>query len=306
MPLILLVASLIAFLLPLASGVDPVTAVLRARAVERAPDPEVLAQLQEELGLDRSPFIRYLRWIGDLVTGDLGLSYVSREPVAPTLLRALAVTTVLAIGALTIAMVLGLVLGALSASYRDRLLDRAVTAAANVAVAVPSYVLGPLLILVAAVQSGALPSSGWSGPSSAVLPVITLAAPTTALVALLTRAELCEALNADYVRAARGKGLGRVRVLAWHALPNALTPVVAVMGPRLAGLLGGSVVVEVVFGIPGFGRALHGAVLAGDLPVIQAGLVLAVAVAVLVGILTDLLHVSLDPRLRGHLDEVGA
>ncbi len=296
-PVLILLASLLAFSFPQLAGVDPAQAVLRARLTDRAPDQETVRRLEREFRLDRPAVVRYGLWLGDLARGDLGNSYVDRAPVGPKLARALGVSASLVGISLTLGVVSGTVLGALAAARGGRL-DALVTSAAQLGVAVPEYVVGPVLILVFAVGLGVLPSAGWEGFPNVVLPALTLAAPVAAFATQLVRAEVTDALAQPWVGAARAKGAGEVRVLWRHALPNALAAVTAVAGLWAAGLLGGSVIVEVIFSVPGLGRTLYDAVVAGDLPVIQGGLVLTVAVAVAANLASDLARILADPTLK--------
>lgn len=296
-PLLLFLASVVAFAFPWLTGVNPARAALRARLSEGAPDPETVARLESELGLDEPLVLRYLYWAADLVRGDLGLSYVDREPVSEQLLSGLSVTGSLVAISLAVGLLAGILLGALAAASGGRL-ERAVTAVSGLGIMIPEYVIGPTLVLVFAITLGALPVAGWDGPANAVLPVLTLTAPVFALSTQLARAEVTDALLHPSVIFARSKGLSEAKVLFRHALPNALTSITAVVGLWVASILGGSVIVEVIFNIPGLGRALYTAVVTGDLPMLQGGLVLMVAVAIAVNLVSDLLQAAADPRQR--------
>jgi ABC-type dipeptide/oligopeptide/nickel transport system permease component len=297
LPALVFVASLVAFLLPELTGVDPAQSVLRARATERAPDPAVVQRLERELGLDRPAVVRYAYWARDLARGDLGFSYVDRSPVVPKLLRAFGVTASLVAVSLALGVGVGVPLG-VWAAHRGGWIDRLVTGGSQLGISVPEYVSGPVLILVLAVSLGVLPSAGWQGPQNLVLPALTLGASAAAFSTHLMRAEVTEALSHPSVRTARAKGVRSFRVLWRHAVPNALTAVTSVMGVWVAGLLGGSVVVEVIFSVPGLGRTLYDAVVAGDIPVIQGGLVLAVAAATAANLVAELLQLLWDPAVR--------
>lgn len=296
MAVLLLGITLVAFLLPQLTGVDPARAVIRARTAEATPDQATVDLLSSRLGLDRPLPLQYLAFLGDLVRGDLGLSFRSRTPVAPQLGRALGVSLVLAGAALSVALVVGLALGTAAAARGGRL-DRVLALACWVTVAVPEFVLAPLLVLLLAVQLGLLPSGGWGSPAQAVLPVLTVASFPAALVAQLVRSELREVLASSWVRTSRAKGVGPGRILA-QALRQASGSATAVVTLFLPGLLAGAVVVEVVFAVPGVGRLLYDAVLASDLPVTQAALVVVVLLAVLASLGGDLLRRALDPRVR--------
>ncbi len=296
-PVLFFLASVLAFIFPRLTGVDPTQAILRARLSERAPDPATVRALEAELGTDRSIVVRYGIWMRDLFRGDLGNSYVDRADVAEKLLSGLSVTASLLFLALGFGLSVGVSLGTIAAAKKGWA-DRVVTGVSQAGISVPEYVLGPVLVLVAAVWLGILPPSGWQGPSNLVLPALTLAAPITALSAQLTRAEVSDALAHPSINTAKAKGVSGRSVLWRHALPNALTSVVAVVGLWVASLFGGAVIVEVIFDVPGLGRVIYNAVIANDLPVIQGGLVLAVALAVVVNLVSDLLQAAIDPRMR--------
>lgn len=297
-PPVLLAASVLVFALPRFAGVDPARAVLRARTADAVPDPATEARLRAAFGLDASPVQQYLRWLGALLRGDLGYGYVSRTPVLEQLGSAAAVSGLLTVLALALAAAVGIPSGAYAARRPGGRLDRFLGAGTIAGVAVPEFVLAPWLVLVFAVGLGVLPAVGWGRPQHLVLPVLTLAAYPGALVAQLVRAETAGVLARPHVLVARAKGLGEHAVLWRHGVRLATTSVTALAGLLVAGLLGGSVVAEVVFGIPGLGRLLHRAVPAQDLPVIQAGTLLVVTVAVLAGVLVEVVATALDPVLR--------
>jgi peptide/nickel transport system permease protein len=298
LPALVLVASLLVFLLPRLAGIDPVRSVLRSRVAEAEPDPEVAARLTRELGLDRSWAEQFLRWLGRALTGDLGLSFSTRTAIAPQLGAALGVSALLALLALLLAGLVGIPAGVWAARRPRGALDRVVTGVSVLGVAVPEFILAPLLVLVLAIAVPFLPATGWGSPLQAVLPVLTLAAFPAALAAQLTRAETLDALGRPHVPVARAKGLSERRVLWKHGARLALTGVTALSGLFFAGLIGGAVVVEVVFGIPGLGRLLYDAVISQDLPMVQAGLLAIVVIAVLASVATELLQLAMDPIAR--------
>lgn len=295
LPLVLLLASVLIFLLPRASGVDTERAVLRSRVGEAEPDPAVLAAIRREFGLDASPVEQFLRWLGHLLTGDMGVSFAARTPVAGLVFPALGVSVVLTSLSLGLAAAVGIPAGVRAARRPGGWLDRGVAALSVAGVAVPEFVLGTVLVLVFSIALPLLPATGWGGPVHAVLPVLTLAAFPAALAAQLTRAETLDAMGRPHVAVARSKGLAE-RVVLWrHGGRLALTSVTSLSGLFFGGLLGGSVVVEVVFAVPGLGRLLYDAVVGQDLPVIQSGLVVVVAVAALATIAAEVVQLALDP-----------
>ena len=298
LPVILIVASLFIFLLPYLTGVDPTMAIIRARVGERVLTEESVARLRKEFNMDQGLSVQYIQWVGRLIRGDLGFSYVSRAPVGEIILRGLRVTTQLAIISLMLAVGLALPLGIWGAMRPGSLVDIWVTVTSQIGVAIPQYVLAPLLILCFAVWLGWLPSSGWRGPLFMILPVLTMTVRPLAYFTQTTRAAMLEVLQADYIRTARAKGLSTGKLIRHHALRNALIPVVTLVNLWLASLLGGSVIVEVIFAIPGLGRILYDAVLAGDIPLIQAGLMIIVTLAILINTATDLFYIVLNPAIR--------
>ncbi|WP_181779703.1 ABC transporter permease [Pseudonocardia pini] len=303
LPFVLLGAALLIFLLPRLAGVDTVRSVLRSRVAEAEPDPEAAARVTAELGLDRPWPEQFLRWLGHALQGDLGISFATRTPIAPQLGAALEVSAVLSALALLVAGIVGIPLGVWAARRRGGLADRAVTGFSVVGTAVPEFVLAPVLVLLLAIAVPLFPATGWGTPAQAVLPVLTLAAFPTALAAQLTRAETLDALGRPHVTVALAKGIGGSQLIWRHGARLALTGVTALSGMFFAGLLGGAVVVEVAFGIPGLGRLLYDAVIGQDLPMLQSGLLAVVGVAVLAGVGAELLQLALDPVARS---EVGA
>lgn len=298
LPLVAVAAAVLVFLLPRFSGQDTALAILRSRTGESDPDPSVLAALREQYGLDGTWWDQFTGWAGALLRGDLGISWTSRTPVSGLLWPALGVSLTLAVAALVLAALVGIPLGVRVARRPGGRLDRALTTGSVLGVAVPEFVLGTALVLAFAVTVPVLPATGWGDVDQAVLPVVTLAAFPAALAAQLVRAETVDALARPHVAVARSKGISDGRVLWRHGGRLALTSVTSLSGLFLGGLLGGSVVVEVLFAIPGLGRLLYDAVLGQDLPVVQAGLLAIVLIAAVAGILAELLALALDPVAR--------
>jgi peptide/nickel transport system permease protein len=298
LPAVVLGAAVLIFLLPRLAGVDTVRAVLRSRVAEAEPDPVVAARVAVELGLDRPLPEQFLRWLGHVLTGDLGLSFASRTPVAPQLASALEVSAVLTALALVLAAAIGIPAGVHAARRPGGLVDRVVTGASVLGVAVPDFILAPVLVLLFAVAVPLLPALGWSSPAHVVLPALTLAAFPAALAAQLTRAETADVLTRQHIVLARAKGLTDGVVLWRHGARLALTAVTSLSGMFFAGLLSGAVIVEVVFAVPGLGRLLYDSVIGQDLPMLQAGLLAVVVVAVLASVAAEALQLALDPVAR--------
>lgn len=273
---------------------DPVDVILGegASSVDRE-------RMRAELGLDRPAWRQLAAFTAGVVRGDLGVSLITARPIAALLLERYPATIELAGAALLAAVAIALPLGALAASRPGSLADRLSLALAALQTALPTFCLGPLLILAFAVELPWFPVAGRSGPASLVLPALTLGFGMSAVLARQLRSSLLEALALDCVRTARAKGLSRAAVLLRHALPNASTAVLTVLGLQLGGLLAGAVVTETIFAWPGVGRLLIQAIGARDYPLVQ-GCVLAVALTyVAVNLLTDLVQALIDPRLRG-------
>lgn len=271
---------------------DPVRLLLGDDAT-----PEQVAALRRELGLDRPIPVQYARYWLALGRGDLGESLRFRRPALDLVFERLPATVRLALTAFLLSTP-GVAIGVLAALSRGGAWDRGAMAAMSALQATPSFFLGILLIFVAAVRLGWLPSSGDEGPRHVVLPAVTLGALTLASLARLTRSSLLEVLRVDYIRTARAKGLSERIVVRRHALRNAALPVVTVLGLELAELLTGTVIVETVFAWPGIGRLAVEAVTARDYPVVQASVLVVSVIFVGVNLLVDWSYVVLDPRLR--------
>lgn len=272
---------------------DPVEAMLgeAATAADRA-------ALSAELGLDRPLAEQYLAYLAGVVRGELGVSIVSRQPVAALLAERLPATVALAAAALAVALAIALPCGLTAALRQGGAWDRAVLVFSTLALAVPSFWLGPLLILVFALWLGWLPVGGTQGTGALVLPALTLGLGMAAFLARMLRTALLEVAAEDYVRTARAKGLSEPAVWLRHLLANAALPLATALGLQLGGLLGGAVITETVFGWPGLGLLTVEAIQSRDHPVL-GGCVLVISLSyVLVNTLTDVVCGWLDPRAR--------
>ncbi|GJD93840.1 ABC transporter permease [Methylobacterium iners] len=251
-------------------------------------------------GLDQPLLVQYARYLGALLTGDLGPSFSFRDlSVAELFARFLPVSMTLGAIALILAVALGIGLGALAAFRRGGIADRIVSGLAGLTVSVPTFVIAPLLQIAFGLGLRWLPAGGWEGgaPAHLVLPAITLALPQVGAIARLTRASLADSLGAQHIRTARAMGLPDHRI-ARHALRGGLLPVVAILGPTAASLLTGSVVVETIFGLPGLGRAFVDGALNRDYPLVMGTVLLVAGFVVLLNLVADILAAMLDPRLR--------
>ncbi|MCZ4508064.1 ABC transporter permease [Streptomyces sp. ActVer] len=300
--LVLLVAlftvSVVTFLIPYLSGGDPVRTILRSRVSGQALDPAAVEALRGELGLDRPLPVQYLDWLGRAVQGDFGLSFTSRTPVEQLLGSALSVSLTLTVIALGFAFLAALPLGTIAALRPGKRVDTTVTFLTQSFVAVPEYWLAPVLVLVFSQQLGWLPSAGWRAPEYLILPAVTLALRPMAYFIQVTRAAMIDVLTSPYITAARARGLSQPRTVVRHALRNGLLPVMTLFTLWFAGLLGGSVVVEVIFAVPGMGQLVYKAVVNQDVPIIQGGILSIVALAIIITTVTDLLYAVINPAVR--------
>ncbi len=300
LPVLLVVSVLVFLMLRLTPG-DP-AAVLAGDAAST----EQIARIREGLGLDRSVPVQYFIWFGQVLTGDLGQSYYYKTPVTTLIGQRLEPTLSLATLTIVMAVLVAVPLGVLAAWRSGGWLDRALMGFSVMGFSIPVFVLAYLLIWLVSLKLGWLPVQGYRrfaegiGPWAyhLVLPAITLSVIYVALIARVTRAAVLETLGEDYVRTARAKGLRESRVLLHHALTNAAVPIVTVIGIGIALLIGGVVVTESVYAIPGLGRLTVDAVLARDFPTIQGVILFFSAAYVLVNLLIDLSYVFFDPRIR--------
>ncbi|BCO30413.1 peptide ABC transporter permease [Thiohalobacter sp. COW1] len=272
---------------------DPVDVMLGEAAT--AADREAL---RHQLGLDRPLTAQLGDYLGGLARGDLGQSLQQRRPIVELLAERIPATLELALAALAFTLVLALPLGLLAAVRRNSGWDRGAMAFSLLGVSIPNFWLGPLLILLFAVGLGWLPVSGRDAPGALILPALTLGLSLAAVLSRMVRSSVLEVLGEDFIRSAYARGLSTRQVLTRHALPNALLPVITVLGLQLGTLLAGAVITEVVFGWPGLGSLTIEAIQGRDYPLVQACVLLISLSYVLVNMLTDLLYAGIDPRIR--------
>ncbi|MAT64806.1 MAG: glutathione ABC transporter permease GsiC [Gammaproteobacteria bacterium] len=272
---------------------DPVDVMLGEAAT--AADREAL---RHQLGLDRPLAVQLGDYLGGLVQGDLGQSLQQRRPITELLAERIPATLELALAALAFTLLLALPLGLLAAVRRNSGWDRGAMAFSLLGVSIPNFWLGPLLILLFAVGLGWLPVSGRDAPGALILPALTLGLSLAAVLSRMVRSSVLEVLGEDFIRSAYARGLSTRQVLTRHALPNALLPVITVLGLQLGTLLAGAVITEVVFGWPGLGSLTIEAIQGRDYPLVQACVLLISLSYVLVNALTDLLYAGIDPRIR--------
>jgi oligopeptide transport system permease protein len=268
---------------------------------ERALPPEIEANLQAAYGLDQPVMVQFARYLGGLLRGDLGPSFRMKDfTVAELIGRGLPVTLSLGAAALLLGIALGIPLGLAAGLHQNGWADHAVMSVALAGIAVPNFVVAPLLALVFGLHLGWLPVAGWEAGSARhlVLPVVTLALPLVAYLARLTRGSLLEVLQAPFIRTARAKGLDPGVILRRHALKPTLLPVVSFLGPAAAALLTGSLVVEQVFGLPGVGRYFVQGAINRDYTLVMGMVVFYAALILLLNLLVDVVYGWLDPRIR--------
>jgi peptide/nickel transport system permease protein len=289
---ILGVAVLVFLLIHLIPG-DPVDVMLgeSAQAADRA-------ALRQAMGLDLPVPVQLINYLEGLARLDLGRSLYSQRPIIELLAERLPATLELTAVSLAFTLALALPLGLLAAARRDSAWDHGAMSFSLIGVSIPHFWLGPLLIMVFSLWLGWLPVSGREGPGAVILPALTLGMAMAAILARMIRSSVLEVLNEDYIRTAYAKGLSRRQVVLRHALPNALLPVITILGLQLGGLLAGAVITETVFSWPGIGLLTIEAIQSRDYPVVQACVLLISLTYVLVNSLTDLVYALIDPRIR--------
>lgn len=295
-----IVATMVFFLTRLAPG-DPAALMLGDQAT-----PEDVARLREVYGLDQPMLVQFAFWLKEIAQGNLGRSIFLQQPVSSALLDRAELTFFLALFAVTIAGAIGIPAGIASAVWRGRALDQVVSGVAMLAANIPSFWLGLIFIQIFAVRLGWFPVAGYGPPGAGLLerlsylmlPAAVLGIVNSALITRFTRASMLDVLDNDYIRTARSKGLSEWRVVMRHALGTALIPIVTVVGLTAALMIGGAIVTETVFGLPGIGNLVVSAVLRRDYPVIQGALIVVAAIYVLINLAIDLLYAVIDPRIR--------
>lgn len=298
---VLVLVSLMSFAVIWLVPGDPAAAFLDSSA-----SPEQVARLRHELGLDQPLPIQMAEWYGRVLTGDLGQSILLRRSVGAALVERLPVTLSLAGLALVLAVTLGILAGVLAAIRRGTLADQSIMTLALLGLSVPDFWLGLVLIVVFAVGLGWLPSGGFVPITQSMtgwlatmaLPALTLALVQMGFIARMTRSAMLDVLHQDFMRTAHAKGLSHGYVIMRHGLPNAMMPILTVIGIIAGSLLGGAVVVEQVFSLPGVGRLIIGAIMSRDFPVIQGGLLFLAVIYLVINLVVDLLYAAVDPRVR--------
>jgi ABC-type dipeptide/oligopeptide/nickel transport system permease component len=290
---VLLAISLLVFSIVHAIPGDPAVIAAGLEA-----SPATVERIRRDLGLDRPLPVQFVSFVRRTLGGDLGVSIRTGAPVGEEILARLPHTAILAAAGVVLAVGLGLIIGVAASLSRRIFTDRLLTAVSLLSASTPSYWLALMRMLVFSVALGWLPAIGVGTPAHYVLPSVALGLQSAGAVARMTRASVREVLAQDFLRAARAKGVAERTVVIRHGLPNALLPVLGLVGLRIGGLLAGTVLVESVFAVPGVGRMMVDAVVARDFPVVQGGVLVVATMVVVVNALTDLTAGWLDPRVR--------
>lgn len=301
MLVVLAIVAVLVFVLTRAASGDPISVLLGDQAT--AAD---IARVQKAYGLDKPLPVQFGYWLREVLQGNLGQSIFLQRPVTQALAERAELTTMLSLMAVGIAALIGLPCGIVSAVYRGSWIDQFFTGIAMLGASIPSFWFGIVLIQIFSVSMGWFPVSGYGAPDAGlgehvhalILPAIVLGVLNSALIIRFTRASMLDVLGEDYVRTARSKGLSETVVVLKHALRNALVPIVTVLGLTAALMIGGAVVTETVFGLPGVGNLVVSAVLRRDYPVIQGALLVVAAIYVLINFSIDLLYAVVDPRVK--------
>ena len=291
-PVLIGVATLVFSLIHLVPG-DPAQAMLGDGA-----SPNDVAELRTTLGLDQPLSAQYLTFMRRAVTGDLGVSFRTGQPVTTMIAERIPATAELAIAAMIVAIVIAIPLGVIAAVWRGTAIDYGAMTFALAGVSVPNFWLGPMLAIVFAVELGWLPVSGRGGVANLVLPAISLGLALAAILARMTRASLLDELGELYVRAARARGVSRAASITSHALRNSMVPLLTIIALQFGAVLTGAVITETIFAWPGIGRLLIQSIGFRDYPMVQGCILLIAVTYVTVNLITDLMYGVLDPRIR--------
>ncbi|GAP40724.1 ABC transporter permease [Flexilinea flocculi] len=291
-PVLLGVAFLIFAIMDVAAG-DPVYSVAGADAT-----PEQIEVLREKMGLNGSLIERYIRYIGNLLRGDLGTSYISKLDVMKVYLQRLPNTLKLATLTMIVAVGMAIPLGITAAVHQNSIRDTTSMVLALIGLSMPNFWLGLLLILFFSLRLGWFPTGGSEGFRSIVLPAITVGTSLAALLTRTTRSSMLDVLRQDYLRTARAKGVSERNVIQKHALRNALIPIITIFGVQFSNVLGGSVLAETVFAWPGVGRLVVDAIDQRDIPTVTGALVMTTMLVTIVNLLVDLVYAFVDPRIK--------
>lgn len=291
-PVLLGISLLVFAMLELSPG-DPVQIILGMKAT-----PEALDNLHEQMGLNDPFWLRYIRYIGNVLRGDFGTSWRTSLSVIDEIIQRIPVTLRVALGAMFLTVLIGIPVGIISAVKQYSLTDNLTLGGALLFSSMPAFWFGTLLVLLFALKLSWLPATGSDSIKSYILPWVTLAASNAATLVRMTRSSMLEVIRADYIKMARAKGASEKRVILRHALRNALLPIITIVGMNFAGLMGGTVVIEQVFTLAGLGTLAINSVRALDAPMVMGEVIFIAALTSLINLLVDVLYVYIDPRLK--------
>ncbi len=286
------------FVLHLAPGATPVL-ILKYTFIglEEIPTDSEIAEISDRFKLNAPLYLQYFRWLKEAVSGNLGMSFVYSQPVAELLMIKLPATALLAALSSMLSLAVAVPLGMITAVRRNTLIDQLGRIAALFAVSMPGFWLALILIIVFSIKLDLLPVAGYGGFLHFILPCVTLAAGMSAVIMRIMRSSVLDVMGQDYIMTARSKGLSETAVFTGHALKNAMLPVITVAGLQFGHLLGGSVIVETIFGWPGIGKLLVDSIFARDVPMIQGCILLVAAAYATVNLCVDVVYALIDPRI---------
>lgn len=293
---VMLGVTLIVFTLLYFTPGDPALVMLGDDAT-----PEAIEQIHEQLGWNDPFWVRYLNYVTDLLHGDLGNSYLNNKPVFDLLIERLPKTVTLACVSVVIAVTLGVVLGIIAAIKQNSIFDNLSMLLALAGISMPHFWQGLLLMLLFGVKLGWLPISGWGTAANVVLPAMTIGFGSMAIIARMTRSSMLEVIHQDYINFARAKGQKNWHIVIGHALRNALIPIITTIALQFGNMLGGSVITETIFAIPGVGKLMVDSIRNGNYPVVQGGVLLIAFIYCINNLLVDVIYAFVDPRVKTSL-----
>jgi len=290
---VLIGVSLIIFTLMFYIPGDPARQILGDRASE-----ESVQQLRAELGLDKPFVIQYVNYMKGALTGDFGISYTTKQPVSAELFARFPTTLLFAIISILVACIIGIPLGIVSATRQYSFIDNLSTTLTLLGMSIPTFWLGLMLMLTFSLNLGWFPATGFYGPKYWVLPSLTIGVTSAAFITRMTRSSMLEVIRQDYIRTARSKGQTEWKIITRHALKNAMIPVVTTIGIIFGSSLGGQIITEQVFSIPGLGKLMLDAIGNRNYPIVRGGVLLIALAFAIINLLVDLLYAYLDPRIK--------
>lgn len=291
--IVLIGVTLLTFIMVNVAPGDPVAVMMEKKA-----DAATIERVREQMGLNDPYSVQYLNFLKNALVGDFGNSYFQKIPISTLLARGFRVTGTLALFVLIFSIIFGLAMGLLAAVFRGRFLDKLIMAISTLGMAMPSFFLAMILQLIFGLRLKVLPISGAASMKAFILPTISLGVIYGASIARLTRTNMLDALNQDYIRTARAKGVKEKKIVLIHGLKNACIPILTYLGTLIKNILGGSVLVETVFAINGIGSLLVEGIMKRDIPVIQGCTIYIAVIFVVVNLIIDLVYGIIDPRIR--------